>query len=272
MLQRQKHFCVAFVPADLPRHPRRVTGDWRKTRSRDDDGVVDEFVQSLARRRKSTPNTTGDDEDAGEDDLPVGTEAANLNAAEQRHNAPPHTPGAIEDAEEIRINFEPPTPVTPARSRFLSARDDGDDDADDAMETSWPNDDADLPPGAVGGAPPTQDLLNMLQQSIIDGDRNAQGDAMVHVVQRLVNDVNQVRRSVAREARANTRFRLGSTSVSQQREENARQLTANIALDAAVTARTDAVTAGIDERKRREEEERRKKEKRGGGGKTTRPR
>ena len=224
-------------------------------------GSSTNFVQSLARRRKSTPNTTGDDEDAGEDDLPVGTEAANLNAAEQRHNAPPHTPGAIEDAEEIRINFEPPTPVTPARSRFLSARDDGDDNADDAMETSWPNDDADLPPGAVGGAPPTQDLLNMLQQSIIDGDRNAQGDAMVHVVQRLVNDVNQVRRSVAREARVNTKFRLGSTSVSQQREENARQLTANIALDAAVTARTDAVTAGIDERKRREEEERRKKEK-----------
>merc|ERR1711911_198539 len=159
-------------------------------------GSSTNFVQSLARRRKSTPNTTGDDEDAGEDDLPVGTEAANLNAAEQRHNAPPHTPGAIEDAEEIRINFEPPTPVTPARSRFLSARDDGDDD------------DADLPPGAVGGAPPTQDLLNMLQQSIIDGDRNAQGDAMVHVVQRLVNDVNQVRRSVAREARVNTKFRL----------------------------------------------------------------
>ena len=224
-------------------------------------GSSTHFVQSLSRRRKSTPNVTGDDEDAGEDDLPVGTEAANLNAAEQRHNAPPHTPGAIEDAEEIRINFEPPTPVTPARSRFMSARDDEGDDADDAMETSWPNADADLPPGAVGGAPPTQDLLNMLQQSIIDGDRDAQGDAMVHVVKRLVNDVNQVRRSVAREARANTRFRLSSQSVSQQREENARQLTANIALDAAVTARTDAVTAGIDERKRREEEERRKKEK-----------
>ena len=146
------------------------------------------------------------------------------------------------------------------RKREAYEEDDGDDDADDAMETSWPNDDADLPPGAVGGAPPTQDLLNMLQQSIVDGDKNAQGDAMVNVVQRLVNDVNQVRRSVAREARANTRFRLSSQSVSQQREENARQLTANIALDAAVTARTDAVTAGIDERKRREEEERRKKE------------
>ena len=216
-----------------------------------------QFVQSLSRRRKSTPNVTGDDEETGEDDLPVGTDAATLNAAEQQHNAPPHTPAVIEEAENLRIDFEPPTP---ARSRFLSARDDGDDDAGNAMETSWSDADADLPPGAIGGAPPAQDLLNVLQQSISDGDKDAQGDAMVQVAKHLINEVNQVRRSVAREARANTRFRLSSRSVSQQREENARQMTANIALDAAVTARSDAITAGIDGRKRREEEERKKKE------------
>ena len=75
---------------------------------------------------------TNDHGDAGEDDLPVGTDATTHHAAQQQQNAPPYTPAVIEDAENIRVDFDP---ATPARSRFLSARDDGNNDNVDAMET-----------------------------------------------------------------------------------------------------------------------------------------
>ena len=61
----------------------------------------------LSRRRTSTPNVTGENEDAGEDDLPVGTDATTHHAARQQQNTPPHTPAMIEDAENIGVDFDP---------------------------------------------------------------------------------------------------------------------------------------------------------------------
>ena len=158
---------------------------------------------------------TGDSGDAGEGDFPIGTDATSHHAAQQQQNAPPHTPAVIEDAENIHVDFDP---ATPARLRFLSARDDGNHDDGDTMETSWPDNGAVQPQGAVGSAPPAQDLLNVLQCLVKNGERDAQGNAILQVANHLVNEVNQIRQSVAREACANTRFRLSSRSVSQQCE------------------------------------------------------
>ena len=156
---------------------------------------------------------TGDNGDAGEGNLPIGTDATSHHAAQQQQKAPPNTPAVIEDAENIRVDFDP---ATPARLRFLSARDDGNDDDGDTMETSWPDNGAVQPQGAVGSAPPAQDLLNVLQRSVKNGKRDAKGNAILQVANHLINKVNQIRQSVAREAGANTRFRLSSRSVSQQ--------------------------------------------------------
>ena len=114
------------------------------------------------------------------------------------------------------MKFEP---ATPGRSQFLSARDKEDDDKADAMDTSqWPDNNAGQLHGAVGGALPAQDLLNVLQQLLNSGDKDAQGNVMLQVVDHLVNEMTQNRQSVAREACANTQFCLRSHSVSQQRD------------------------------------------------------
>ena len=63
------------------------------------------YGQPLARRRTSTPNET-----AADDELPMGAEASNQDAANDQRNAPHHVPEALQNPEEIRINFEPPTP------------------------------------------------------------------------------------------------------------------------------------------------------------------
>ena len=73
----------------------------------------------LSRRRTSTPNVTDDNE---KDDLELGADAENLRSEEEQRNAPRHVAGALADAEQIRVNLEPATPGTTARSHFLSAR------------------------------------------------------------------------------------------------------------------------------------------------------
>ena len=84
-------------------------------------------------------------------------------------------------------------------------------------------------------------------------------EAMRQMSNFLVGEMREIRQTVNRDANANTRFRL--RSVSQQREENARQLQENLRMDAVVGLRTDAVVESIEQRKKREEEEERKRRK-----------
>ena len=200
-----------------------------------------------------------------EDDLPIGAEASNQNAVNDRRNAPPHVPEALQNPEEIRVNFEPPTP---GRSvAFHSAV----DDDNHPMETSHLPDDQDRDRphgdaagvgGAAGGEGIWRDALSYgvaeeLQRSADAGNPTAH--AFLQLSHHLMGEIHNLRGIMSRDAQANTRYRLRSTS--QQRDDNARQLQENLRLDAIVQQRTEVVLEEIGQRKKREEEQQR----RGGG-------